>query len=110
MRMNELPPAAQSSAFQDLDALWDHRDPAGSEAAFRALMPNARLLGTRERSSLIELLSLIARAQGVQGRFREAHATLEEARQLLEENEATYRVSAKIRWLLERGRLQILEK
>jgi len=96
--------------FQDLDRFWSPVDPAGSEAAFRALMSDAEKLVGRDRCHLIELHCLIGRSEALQNKFSEARASLERAEALLEEEQAAYRVSARIRWLIEKGRLHILEK
>ena len=99
-----------STQPQDLDSLWNPLDGAASEAAFRELLPAASHLTGKDRCFLIEVLTQIGRAQAVQRKFSESRSTLEEAEKLLKEQEAIYRVSAKIRWLLERGRLFIFEK
>lgn len=83
----------------DFDALWDHGDPATTEAAFRALLPAARESG--DRDYLAQLLTQIARAQGLQARFDEAARTLDEAEALI----APELKVARVRLLLERGRL-----
>jgi len=81
----------------DFDSLWDYTDPAASEGRFVALLPNA---GDRSGDRL-ELLTQIARAQGLQRRFEAAHRTLDEVEAALDD--ATPR--ARMRFLLERGRL-----
>jgi hypothetical protein len=48
----------------EIDSLWNFDDPAGSEKKFRVLTPSS------------EVLTQIARAQGLQRKFGEAHATL----------------------------------
>src|SRR5947209_14337771 len=83
----------------DFEALWNYQDPAGTEAAFRELLPAAGERG--DAGYLAELLTQIARCEGLQRRFDEAHATLDEVRQLL--SKATPR--AHVRYLLERGRV-----
>src|SRR6478736_2864000 len=85
-------------------------DPASSEAKFRELLPNAQLLMANDRSYLCELLSLIARAEALQTKYPEARATLAEAERVLSASQANECVTARIRWLLERGRLYVLEK
>lgn len=83
----------------DLDSLWDFTDPAASEERFRALVPRTEKAG--DPCGLAELLSQIARAQGLQRAFDAAHATLAQAEQLLAEGCAR----AQVRVLLERGRV-----
>lgn len=99
-----------TAKLQDLDQLWNPADLPASKAAFEALIPGAEKLTGRDHGYLIELLSMIARAEAVGGNFAQAAATLEKAERLLEKHQAVYRVSARIRWLIENGRLQILKK
>ncbi len=87
------------ASLPDIDALWDFSDPAGTESAFRKLLPAVRKSG--DGAYLAELLSQIARTQGLQQKFDEAHATLDQADGLMEPG--MHR--AKVRVLLERGRV-----
>lgn len=103
-------PSQLSTNFHDLEQLWNPADVAASEAAYRALLPEGQKLAGRERSYLIELYSLIARAEAYQEKFTEARDTLETAETLLEEQQSFYLVTAKIRWLIESGRRYILAK
>lgn len=79
----------------DLESFWEYEDPAGSESRFRAR------LGAADGDERLELLTQIARALGLQGRFDEAEETL--ARVENELSGAGPRPRA--RWLLERGRV-----
>jgi len=79
-----------------LDRWWDFDQPAASEAKFREEL--AALPG--ESSARLELMTQIARAQGLQRRFDDAHATLDGVEAALAGQPA--RVS--VRCLLERGR------
>jgi tetratricopeptide (TPR) repeat protein len=81
------------------DKLWDYSDPAASEAAFRQLLPAAEQAG--EPSYLLELQTQIARAQGLQRRFDDAHATLDRVEARLNHRLPT----ARVRYRLERGRV-----
>jgi len=83
----------------NFDPLWDYEHPDRTEAKFRELLPKARQSG--DPSYLAQLLSQIARTQGLQGHFPEGHKTLDEAEALL--TPAT--MTARVRCLLERGRL-----
>lgn len=83
----------------DFDRLWDYQHPDHSETRFRELLPKARESG--DRSYLAQLLSQIARTEGLQGRFSEGHKTLDEAEALLTPAMKT----AHVRCLVERGRL-----
>jgi tetratricopeptide (TPR) repeat protein len=83
----------------EIDALWDFDHPAESETAFRHSLES---LDERADPALwLELLTQIARAQGLQRRFDEAHATLDTIEAQLDGSTARVRV----RYLLERGRV-----
>jgi tetratricopeptide (TPR) repeat protein len=83
--------------MDDFDTQWDYNNPSVTEQRFRDLAP--QLHSNKEKYA--ELLTQIARARGLQGNFAEAHNTLDEVEKLLE---PTFHV-AKIRYLLERGRV-----
>jgi tetratricopeptide (TPR) repeat protein len=68
----------------DLRSLWDFGDPAASEQRFRALLPAAEADG--DRGWHAELLTQVARAQGLQRRFDDARSTLDSARDLIDEH------------------------
>jgi tetratricopeptide (TPR) repeat protein len=91
----------------DFDMLWNPLNLPASEAALRARFLATSGQTSSDRSANIEVLSLIARAESAQSRLSEAKTTLHQAQNLLSEE---HRVSAKIRWLLESGRISILEK
>src|SRR5688500_531281 len=86
MRQGDLP---------DFDKLWDYNDPAATEQKFRALLPQAEASG--DPSYRAQLLTQVARAQGLQRKFDDAHATLD---QVVQVDDSLPRV----RYLLERGR------
>lgn len=79
------------------EGLWDHNDPAGTEARLRE---QARVFAG-ELSIRAELLTQIARAQGLQRRFDAGHRTLAPLEAQLQHLPA--RVVS--RYWLERGRL-----
>jgi len=83
----------------EFDSLWDFDDPAGTEARFREDLPAAVESGVRSYHA--ELLTQIARAQGLQRQFPDAHNTLDRVLDLL----PLARPRARIRYLLERGRV-----
>lgn len=83
----------------DLDSLWEFSQPAETEKRMRAVLGQAEASGDRAYGSL--LLTQIARAQGLQGKFAEGHASLDQARAIAPATSAEPRV----RLLLERGRL-----
>jgi hypothetical protein len=87
-------------ALPDLDRLWDYDRPAETESRFRALL--AELASGGSVAFRAELLTQIARTEGLQGRIVEADATLDQAAPLL----AAAGARARVRWLLERGRVR----
>ena len=91
--------AAEADDLPDFDKLWDHGDPAGTEAEFREILAHAE--ASEDVSYHLQLLTQIARTQGLQGKYDEAHATLDE----VEKELATELTTARIRYLLERGRV-----
>lgn len=96
-----LPEGSMPAApeLPDFDALWNYDAPESTEAAFRAILPRARASG--DRDYLAQLLTQIARAEGLQMKFDAAAATLDEAEALLTPD----RKVARTRLLLERGRV-----
>ena len=89
----------RSSDLPAFDSMWDYNDPAGTESKFRELLPRARQ--SSDPTYTAELLTQIARTQGLQQKFAEAHATLDEVDATL----TPEMKSAKVRSLLERGRV-----
>jgi tetratricopeptide (TPR) repeat protein len=79
-------------AALNLESLWNWDDPAGSEQQFRAALVSAT-----DTNTALEIQSQIARAQGLQGRFDEAHKTLDAI--------TTNSPRVEVRYLLERGRV-----
>ena len=84
----------------DIDGLWDYSHPDVSEARFREVLPRAQRGGDREYH--LQLLTQIARAQGLQRRYDDAHATLDGVRDRHVDGQSLPRVH--VRYLLERGR------
>lgn len=91
--------AAGPGSLPDFDARWDYDHPDSTESAFRSLLPAARASG--DRDYLVQLLTQIARAEGLQMKFDDATRTLAEAESLLTGNMKV----ARVRLLLERGRV-----
>lgn len=83
----------------DLDEVWDFDAPAESESAFRELLPAARQADDAEYH--VQLLTQIARAQGLQREYIGAHSTLDTALKMLSSETPV----AQVRYLLERGRV-----
>lgn len=84
-------------SWPNFDDWWNYNDPAATELRFRELLPRAQQAGADYHA---QLLSQIARAQGLQRDFAAAHATLDRAETLLTPDLAV----ARVRCLLERGR------
>ena len=83
----------------DFDALWDYQHPDLTEAIFRQLLAQAEPPG--DRSYHLQLLTQVARTQGLQRKFAEAHTTLDSVKDQL----GPELVVPTIRYLLERGRV-----
>ncbi|MBA3871788.1 MAG: tetratricopeptide repeat protein [Anaerolineae bacterium] len=83
----------------DFDSLWNYDDPAATETQFRQLLSAAE--SKQDLSYKVQLLTQIARSQGLQCQFDAAHQTLDQAEQLLTDDLQT----ARVRYLLERGRV-----
>lgn len=88
-----------STSEPSFDSLWNFDDPAGTEVKFRQLLPEARKSGDAGYEA--ELLTQIARTQGLQQKLAEAHETLNQVDALLKPDMKR----AKARSLLERGRV-----
>lgn len=89
--VHSSPPAL----YQDL---WNYSDPAATEAVFTEQLPQAQ---QTDLDTELQLLTQIARSQGLQRRYDEARATLRGVRERLTEAPST----AHVRWFLERGRV-----
>jgi tetratricopeptide (TPR) repeat protein len=81
----------------DFDSLWDYSHPEQTEAKFRELL----LQTPANEPAHLELLTQIARSQGLQRKFDEAHQILDQVENQLGE----IPLCAKVRYLLERGRV-----
>src|SRR4051812_43796682 len=88
-----------TSDLPDFDRLWDYDRPEATEQAFREILPRAS--GMDAESYRLELLTQIARAQGLQRRFDDAHRTLDG----IEASLAKTPIRVRLRYLLERGRV-----
>jgi tetratricopeptide (TPR) repeat protein len=87
------------SNLPNFDKLWNYSDPAGTERKFREIL--AETENSKDYEYKAQLLTQIARCEGLQGRFDEAHATLDKAYKLILENRL---LLSHIRYFLERGR------
>ena len=81
----------------DFDSLWDYSQPDQTEIKFRAIL----LQIPEDDPALLELLTQIARAQGLQRKFEKAHQTLDQVERRL----GGVASRPQIRYFLERGRL-----
>ena len=82
-----------------IDSLWNYENPAESEITF---LNTLELYATKAPVQYkIELLTQVARAQGLQRKFKDAFGTLEDAQKALKPGMDR----AQIRILLEKGRL-----
>jgi len=87
----------------NFDAMWNYQHPDSTEIVFTEILNGLQYSteSSYDAEYHAELLTQIARAQGLQGKFKEAHATLDSVKNMLTDNMQT----AHIRYLLERGRI-----
>lgn len=83
----------------DFDRLWDFSHPDVSEKRFRELLPEA--LDSLDFSYFSQLLTQVARAEGLQRKFDAAQQTLDRVEKVLPKTDTR----TLIRYLLERGRV-----
>ncbi|MCP3918119.1 MAG: tetratricopeptide repeat protein [bacterium] len=93
-----LAAACATTEPMNFDELWNYSDPAATEAAFRAALPEVEAAGDADRHA--QLLTQIARTHSLRRDFDAAHAQLDDVEPML--SEAT--PVARVRYLLERGR------
>ena len=89
----------EESSLPDFDSLWDYDHPEEPERKFRELLPAAT--ASKNASYYAQLLSQIARTEGLQRKFDETHGPLDRVEKLLAESDN----KTKIRYLLERERV-----
>src|SRR6266498_2300553 len=99
--MGEAEVPKGTGKLPDFDKLWDHAHPEISEQRFRELLPRA--LDSLDLSYLAQLLTQIARAEGLQRKFEDAHKTLDRVEKAMLKAEADDKT--RVRYLLERGRV-----
>lgn len=92
------------TVLPDFDRAWDFTNPVRTEAYFRSLLPGAEAAGDADYHA--QLLTQIARAQGIQGDREGRRRTLEEVRSMLRPETKV----ARIRYHLEFGRLLSRER
>lgn len=84
----------------DFDKLWNYNDPAGTEKEFRKLLDPAAASG--DDTYYYALQTQIARCQGLQGKYDDAHKTLDRVEKVIDARDLPL---VKVRYLLERGRV-----
>ena len=72
----------------NFDLLWNYDNPGETEKKFREILTQAENSG--DTSYLIQLITQIARAQGLQMKFDDAHKTLDSAEKLNPKNYEKY--------------------
>lgn len=91
--------SASAKDLPEFDKLWNYGNPAQTEQKFRELIPVAK--ESNNLDYYLQLLTQIARTQGLQRKFEEAHKTLDDVQKNISENTRV----AEIRYFLERGRV-----
>src|SRR4029079_8101943 len=86
-----------SQNFLEFDSLWDYSNPQQTETRFREILIQI----PEDNPAYLELLTQIARAQGLEQKFERAHQTLDQ----VERRSGAVASRPKIRYLLERGRV-----
>jgi tetratricopeptide (TPR) repeat protein len=97
--LGEVASPKSKGKLPDFDMFWDYSHPDVSEKRFRELLPSA--LESMDMSYFAQLLTQIARAEGLQRKFQNAHATLDRVDKALPKTDSR----TLIRYLLERGRV-----
>jgi tetratricopeptide (TPR) repeat protein len=90
---------AVANELPAVDSGWNYQDASASEANFRALIAQAR--DAEQQAYVAEAMTQLARSIGLQRRFDEAHAVLDEVETLLADDMSR----ARVRLALERGRV-----
>lgn len=91
-----------TAPLPEFDKLWNYSKPAETEQKFRELLPQA--VASDDLNYRLELLTQIARTQGLQRKFDEAHKTLDEVDMYLKLRSDSNPIRSIIRYHLERGR------
>lgn len=104
MRIQSLQDAL--AFFPDVDGYWRLGHWIESEAQIRSRLPYN--WATEWTAENVELLTQLARAQGLQGNLAQAKNTLDQARQIITEGKTKVGARAQLRYLLEHGRLLCL--
>lgn len=86
-------------SLPEINSLWNYSDPAVTEKKFNELLPEAEK--SEDKDYLVQLITQIARTQGLQMQFDEAHKTLDKALKMLDSDTPL----GEVRYMLERGRV-----
>lgn len=86
-------------SLPEINSLWNYSDPAGTEKKLNELLREAERSG--DKDYLVQLITQIARTQGLQMQFDEAHKTLDKALKMLDNDTPL----GEVRYMLERGRV-----
>jgi tetratricopeptide (TPR) repeat protein len=90
---------ANAKALPEFDKLWNYDKPDQTEQKFRELIPVAK--ESKDKDYLLQLMTQIARTEGLQRKFDTAHRTLDGVQKELDSQTQV----AEIRYYLERGRV-----
>ncbi|HZV12586.1 MAG TPA: tetratricopeptide repeat protein, partial [Candidatus Kapabacteria bacterium] len=91
-----------ATEFQDFDKLWDYSHPDVTEQKFRDVL--SRTQKDADLAYYTQLLTQLARTLGLQRKFTEAHAVLDEVQPLVHDVFNDKLDVSRVRYLLERGR------
>jgi tetratricopeptide (TPR) repeat protein len=94
----------QQLTLEEFDKYWNFRKPADTARIFRSLLPLADIYP--DPAILPQLLTQIARCEGLLRNFAQAFAILEQAALLIHELDPALRPLPMVRLLLETGRLR----
>jgi tetratricopeptide (TPR) repeat protein len=89
--------------WPDFNDLWDYNNPEETEKIFRRILAETAASG--DSAYRLQLKTQIGRTVGLQRRFEEAHAILDEVQSAMAGNDIV-----EVRYLLERGRVFNSEK
>jgi tetratricopeptide (TPR) repeat protein len=104
MRIESLHDAL--SFFPDIDGFWQSESLEESESQILSKLPPN--WATEWTSQSVELLTQLARVQGLRGNLPMARATLDQARQMIATSTKDLDPKVEVRWLLEQGRMLCL--
>lgn len=96
MQARGTPPPTSAAFAAEIDGLWNFAEPAASERRFKDVLA----AWPTDSPQALEIRTQIARAQGLQRHFVQAHVTLDSIERQLDGMPSHVRV----RYLLERGR------